>query len=618
MALLDGRRTLVAVFASFAALGLARPVLGQDWQELEGVRTHAETVWPGKLGKGYFPVWVDLENDSGERRRIVLEVRIQDSGPEKITRRTVELEPGETRSIELFVPVFKWHMSSYATCNLRLVVGREEDRVTLPISTSGWSEELRCAVLFTPERMEPAVVIELSERLKTADLPSRRQSFLVRSSASTSAPKGDPNVQVAVAQPGYMPSSFHAYTSLDAVIIDARGGLPEGDRLAPLLAWARVGGRVVFLGDGAFEALREHPLAGGWLEERFEISLREQSPAVAPAPDAGRAFGYGLGVLFFGAGEGDLLASEADRSLVQCALFPTGEIERQSGWVPHLGKWRLGTHTIVVPGVGAPPLKVFMALLFLFSIVIGPANRIVLKRMGRPNLQLVTIPVIAFVFSAGLLAYGIFYQGVDIKTASNTLTVLDQRTHRASTVEYRAIYVGLAPGPGLRPASGTAVFPVDFVDRSERYEVDFDAGLLLAGTYLPVRDPRRQVILSDRAARGRLAVEMDAGELRVRNAFDVTIEELYLRDEAGVWHRSDRFLAPGEDAVLDEFEGLGDIPTTFGHTIDMLDGRRLPPSSFLAIVSASAFGDDCALELNELEGRHAIVGILPRSTEDWE
>ena len=141
---------------------------------------------------------------------------------------------------------------------------------------------------------------------------------------------------------------------------------------------------------------------------------------------------------------------------------------------------------------------------------------------------------------------------------------------------------------------------------------------MLTGTFLPVRDPRRQLILSERAARGRLALEVNGEELRVRNAFDVTIEELYVRDETGVWHQSDRFLAPGDDAVLDEFEGFGALPEAFGHAIGMLDGRRLPPSSFLAIVSESAFADNCALELNELAGRHAIVGILPRNAKDWE
>ena len=609
MAVLDGQRLLLV---ALTALGLALPAFGQGWQETEGVRTYARTVWPGALGKGYFPVWVDLVNDAPERRRVLLDIRLKGFGPEKGATQTVELEPGETRSVELFVPAFTWRASGYMNCSLKIEVGRGESWINLPIGTSGWSEQLRSAVLFTPERVEPAVAIQMSERLKTAELPGRRQVFFTSAMTATATgstpPTGNPNVHVAVAQPADMPRSFQAYTSLDAVIVDARDGLPESEQLEPLLTWARVGGRVVFLG-GGFEALRAHPLVGGWLEDRFEIQLEV---------GAGRAFGCGLGTLFFGEGAGDLLESTVDRSLVQFALFPTGEVERQSGWVPYPGKWRLWDRPVDLPGVGKLPLKSFMGLLFLFSLVIGPANRIVLKRMGRPNLLLVTIPAIALVFSAGLLAYGIFYQGVDLKTASHTLTVLDQRTHRASTVEHRAIFVGLSPGRGLRPESGTAVFPVNLEERSERYELDFDEGLLLAGTFLPVRDPRRQLILSERAARGRLAVTMDEGELRVRNAFDATIEELFVRDEAGVWYQSDRFLAPGDDAVLDEYEDFGDPAGSFDEALGMLEDRRLPPSSFLAIVSGSPFADDCALELNELEGRHAIVGILPRNAEDWE
>ena len=53
---------------------------------------------------------------------------------------------------------------------------------------------------------------------------------------------------------------------------------------------------------------------------------------------------------------------------------------------------------------------------------------------------------ISIISSIGILTYGVLHQGIDIKAASRSLTILDQRNHNATTVEQRTTFVGLSPG----------------------------------------------------------------------------------------------------------------------------------------------------------------------------
>ena len=113
-------------------------------------------------------------------------------------------------------------------------------------------------------------------------------------------------------------------------------------------------------------------------------------------------------------------------------------------------------------------------LLVAFAVLIGPVNLVFLKRIRRPALLLVTIPLLSAAASVGLLLYGIFYQGLDTKAARQSLTVLDQRSHHADTIERRKLFVGLSPGRGLRPGAATAVVPENVKGEDQRFAVDFD------------------------------------------------------------------------------------------------------------------------------------------------
>ena len=131
---------------------------------------------------------------------------------------------------------------------------------------------------------------------------------------------------------------------------------------------------------------------------------------------------------------------------------------------------------------------------------------------------------------------------------------------------------------------------------------------MLAGEFLPARQPVDQVILGDRAARLRLAIERDGDSLRVENGLDATVTALEVRDPDGEFWELGGSLAPGKSAMLVRGEW----------TIDtgLRDGEPAP-ATYVARLVSNPFADDCGIDTNELQGSHRVYGILDPDGEEW-
>jgi hypothetical protein len=262
-------------------------------------------------------------------------------------------------------------------------------------------------------------------------------------------------------------------------------------------------------------------------------------------------------------------------------------------------------------------------MLVLFALLIGPVNFILVKKLGRPSLLLVSVPAIALITSLGLVAYGVLSQGLDVKVVTRSFTLLDQRLHRASTVELRNLFAGGSPGPGMRPAEGSTCFVNGMHDwRDELLAIDQSDGTLLGADYLPVRRPVSHALLSDGAARGRLEVAVDGGELTITNGLGARVETLLLRAADGGYLRLLQPLEDGARARLAPFS-----PPTDAEFFSAVKAIRaallgeaedaLPPGTYLARLEASPFTDDCGLELVTRSGEHHVLGVLEREVEAW-
>jgi hypothetical protein len=270
---------------------------------------------------------------------------------------------------------------------------------------------------------------------------------------------------------------------------------------------------------------------------------------------------------------------------------------------------------LTIPGVEDLPMQVFVILLLVFAMVIGPVNFIALKRIGRPGLLLVTIPLISLTASLVILGIGIFNQGLDVKGATHSFTVLDQRAGRAVTVSRQALMPGLATDD-LLPARGTTVHTTAYLGDSSRVlAVEHGDGLRLAGGWAPVRTTSNLLVSSDAPARSRVELRRDGDGLELVNTLETEILEFSARDATGEAYvlAPNTTVAPGGKARLTRAATQPPRPR-----FDVLAARASSrPSTYLARVATNPFVDTLGLSRNLKEERHLIEGILPADEVLW-
>ncbi len=594
-----------AALHALLALVVAVPARASDVTALlpdVQVEVRARSAWPAKLNKGWGPLRLELHNRGDQPARLRLGATAADWQNERTFRQSFELAPGERVDTELVLPAGgQWEQE----WSVRLRSQRSDDWTEHNLLGCGGEADYRAVLAVSDRPVVQSTVAQWSERL------SRRA---VTSYTSAGRPAVSDDMQVGHARYEDLARSWAAYTSLDLVLIDARSELPPEARLEAIAAWVRSGGVLLVAGARGHALALERGSLAPWLEERFR------------APHVARdAQSCGLGLLVFH--PTDEWIDDAD---LRDAAYELATAEQHMA--PRLdGTSRASEAPILLPGIGEIPHRVFLLLLILFGVLIGPVNFLWIARKGRPVLLLVTIPAIALVTTLALLAYGIWFQGLDVKVASQSMTFLDERLHRSSCVERRRVYAGMSPGAGLRPEAGTALHFLTSTGGGggvprvrSRLRIEKDPTLVLAGDYLPTRVPVEHILQSERAARGRLEASRVDGVLSVRNGLGARIESLVARDERGRWYSSEGLIEAGASAMLAPMDAPPDH-TLASEPADILwqsdqrsRGELIPAATYLARLEHSPFRDDCGIETNEVSGHHRVLGVWDLQSEEWK
>lgn len=588
------RRALQLALAG--ALLLPAVFAGDSTQVLTRAKVEARfsSAWPGMLNKGWAPVRVELRNDADRRRFVSLGGSCNDWQMNCNWSQRIELGPGERAEFELTLPTGGTWQSEW-TFNVRC---DGEQAYFASILAAGGDSGYSNVLVTGPDEVAGSVVTSWQEQCSTSTVG-------YTPSGSTAA---HDNIQIGFALHDALPRSNTAYTSLDLVVIDARNSLPPDDKLEPLMAWARSGGQVLFLGERARELAAGHGSIAPWLEERF----RTRAEA--------RRFTCGLGQMHFNDSDAGL-DDESTRQLVE----QFADHDERLAAPRSNSTSRTSSAALNVPGLGAIPHRIFALLLLGFALVIGPANFIWVRTRKRPVLLLITIPVIAITSSLTLLGYGVLVQGLDIKVASATVSLLDSRLHRSASIEKRIVFAGLSPD-GLRPDPGTSVHPIASMTGGvigpERLQLSIERTpeLLLSGDFIPARTSVTQVLVSERAARGRLEVARVPEGLKVTNSLGTRLERVVARDAAGAWYVLSNPLGKGESAVLDAADA-SDLSLMLEEPFRSMStdwgAATLPNACFVARTTSAPFRDDCGLELNEIQGTHTLLGVWGLDEEAW-
>ncbi|MFO7907568.1 MAG: hypothetical protein R6U98_33275 [Pirellulaceae bacterium] len=187
------------------------------------------------------------------------------------------------------------------------------------------------------------------------------------------------------------------------------------------------------------------------------------------------------------------------------------------------------------------PVRGLFLLVLLFGLVIGPANLWVLSRIKRRIWLWWNVPVISLATCLIVFVYSMASEGITGHGKTASLTLLDERCHRATTIGYLSYYCPLSPSAGPRFGVDT---DVAILSRQESIRfrpdlddlrvVDWTRDQHLSSGWVKARVPTYFQIRKNEDRRERLTVEQRAdGSLKVVNALGADIQRLYVADRSG-------------------------------------------------------------------------------------
>jgi hypothetical protein len=580
--------------------------------EVESLRLTIDSDWVMRSAPGYAPVRLDITNLGGAR---VIEIVGQGSrifrpprggqGTTYLSQR-VRLAPGDRVRLTIPVPVFA--DSEYIRFELR-----EEGRTLERFNSTGLQSRVGAGDASVLLVAKAGSVFDPTADALARPAPSRATS-IVRSSSggtvtvtSTPAPTSAPSTRAGpmldlVLEPERLPTNWLGFTSVRAVAIGTAEWqeLTDGQRAA-LLAWTAGGGDLI-VADGDLGALVP--------DARREV-------ATTPDRTVARHFFGRVHVMssaaLASAGIADVLkAIDAER-------MPDTFWSLPANAAPDWGALEGRGFRLRIPGVEGIPARIYLGILLLFTLLIGPANYLFLRRRRQLVLLVLTVPAIAAVFIALLAGYAVVGEGFGVRGRAVTFTMLDQATRQAATRATVSMYAaGMTPG-GLRIPRDVALYPIgpEGSGVRERLVLDMTDAQHFTGGVLAARSPANIEQVAVRAARERLTFTREAGGLAVTNGLDAPIRFLRYRD-GDVLYELDAALAPGAQQQMKRLVAASAPPdSSVGHRLPAsleLPAKFLPlvehqeAGSYIAILERSPFWEPGVEDLVERDSVHVLLG----------
>jgi hypothetical protein len=568
------------ILCVLACLLFSVPAIAGEFRtvEVESLRIMLDSEWSNQTAPGYWPVRFDITN-LGEDR--VLEIfghgdrwwRTGESGSSEI-RQTIRLKRGDRQRFTVPVPIFG-----------------DNDSVLFQIRERG-----RTLESFTYAGFQSNKSLNESAALIVADPASPlgpAAAGWLRSVPTASGYRIPPSASTKldfILDPPRLPSEWLGYTSLRAVFIGPKewSQLSEIQKEA-LLTWTACGGDFMFV-DGDLHTLLPD----------------------AQSRPAGMIAG-GDNPIHYYFGHIRLLSSvEIDAKGLTEILSPSKDLDDSRRTLPanRAPDWLyIGDRgfRLPIPGVAGVPAQSYMAILVVFSVLIGPVNYLVLWRKRRQVLLVLTAPLISMVFLVVLAGYALFGEGIGIHGRAESFTVLDQTTKRAATRATVSLYAaGMTPWNGLRFPKATAIFPTGADGRGSRdpESIDLTESQQFSSGIARARAPSNFEEISFRLARERLNFARSGENVTVVNALGSNINQLWYRS-GGVVYTLPAPLRAGGQATM--------------HAFGKIDSRTFPPKfksiadhqqdgTYLAYLERSPFLETGAPSVEERGSFHLVMG----------
>jgi hypothetical protein len=570
--------------------------------EIESLKVEIDSEWGTRTAPGYLPVRFDITN-LGEAR--VIEIFGQGTrffrassgamqqGAMQV-RQAVRLARGDRVRLTIPLPIFGNNE------NIRFEI-REDGRTLERFNYTGFQSgslpsDAAALIVADPSSSFGKMAAAWPRTMSPATASASR---LAPSATVTFGPAGrtvthtGPQLDFLLA-PSRLPTNWLGYTSLRAVVLgpDEWGQLNDAQKSA-LLAWIACGGDLILVdGDPAV------------------LFPENQRPRAAAADRAVRAH-------FFGRIHQPTSASIGSAGLT--SILSAAQPLQDANWaLPANGARDWGTiaargFRLLIPGVDGVPARTYLAILIVFSILIGPANYWFLWRKRQQVLLVLTAPLISAMFIVLLGGYVVAGEGLGVRGRAATFTMLDQVRQQASTRGSISLYAaGMTPSGGLRFPRDTAVFPIGPEGTGSRGQqtLDLTEAQRFSAGLIQARSPTNFEEIGFRPARERLTFNREAGGISVVNGLGATVAKLVYRD-GGKSYSLAGPLPHGAKATM-KSGGLeawtmipGDLPLSsrFVHLVE-----NQPGGSYLAVLERSPFWDPGVASVDERGSFHLVIG----------
>jgi hypothetical protein len=402
-------------------------------------------------------------------------------------------------------------------------------------------------------------------------------------------------------------TNWLAYTRYDGILVTAAelNALPEGIRTA-LWQYVETGGALLVLGRAdlrGLSALMETKQdQAGWLSVRAGFGVCRLSP-------------------------------DANYDVWDANHFA----ELMNDWRSTASVWSSTQRNTlnanqefpVVDDLGIP-IKGLFLLMFLFTLGIGPINILVLTRLKRRIWLLWTTPVLSLFTCLAVFGYMLLSEGWSGQLRSETLTLLDETTHRATTIGWTGAYSPLTPSDGLHFSRETEVAPQRYNEGRDggarSCTIDWSQDQHFVTGWVEARIPAHFKVRKSELRRERVALQREPdGRWSMVNGLSKDIRRFWFADAKGQFHKAEN-IAPGAKTMLTLTEKETLASTTNVKDVfltswvskikDLAEHpqRYLRPGLYLAELDDSPFLED-ALPNARTRKLHAIVVGFGRQDE---
>ncbi len=581
------------------------------------VVARVDRLTAGNVGRGFVPVRIQAQNTGSKEARLRLDYSAGwSSGMArgKINRSMVLL-PGESASLELLVPASRTLRGSSSN-HLTLASGDVRNHVNLEISDDDFSEHGRIVCLLGDTQLSEARVATIRGGLPMDNGGVAQGVFDCNRVRFGGSGQGAQVFSLAFTD---LPEHTAAWSSVDSVLVDVTGPIRGGPRWSRLLEWVRQGGQVLFVGEDLGQNLKGIEGLSDLMQERFRVKVE----------GGGDFYRAGFGTLAM------VPPLHATKPFLANPLDLAGRLHLLDKGDGFGGKWDelpsnmatmyrvQGTRVpwrVTFPS-NTPGLRGVIFFLLLFSLIVGPLNVLLIKKKQRPGLLFVSVPVVSLVTTALIVLFGFLRQGFGTEGHANSVVILDQVTHQATTALRRRMVVG-SGGHALSPRPSTTVLvPDEGLQNAIRIVEEDGNQLRLSGDFLPVRMQTEQLVLTAAArVRARLEFKPAAnGTLQVTNGLGVPLKSLEVRGPDGSIYASRSTLALGASSILEKTEAPLLRKELLAKEQDpMFHLAHLPACGFFAIADGlSPITDNCSVEMEELESMHVVMGYLDDDPKRW-